>query len=146
MLLLLMPLWTYWIYHSSGMDNISGFKKMWEDADFILNLEADTETPENDRKKTTSNSQPKAFSQAKNTLDSKLHRQTGLLTALTTLKTLDFPQLFLWENTTLFGKVTVPQFQIKPPHCPKLREAELWTQPDIAESSLTHFPIGRGCS
>lgn len=33
------------------MDNISGFKKMWEDADFILNLEAHTETPENDTKK-----------------------------------------------------------------------------------------------
>lgn len=32
------------------MDNISGFKKMWKGADFILNLEADTEKQENDRK------------------------------------------------------------------------------------------------
>lgn len=68
------------------MDHIYGFKKMWKGADFILNLEAATETQDNKNK--LKNSQQKAFGQAKNTIGSTLHR---LIIALITTKTLCSP-------------------------------------------------------
>lgn len=118
--LLFVSLWTYyWIHQLSGMDHISGFKKMFKGTDFILYLEA-------------SKTSQRLLVKSKILLDSTWHRQKRLKIAFTTLCAL--PSSFCQGPS---GKVTIPQFLEKKPnkttnhqHWPRSTEAELWIEPD----------------